>query len=238
MVCIVTLLVKVFQQAKTRGSLVLQLPANEPVQKVIVQNTSEQPGTSKKRKYTTTFAEEDRATIGKFAEQHGNARAVNHFKGKFDLSESTVRYFKQRYLQELGKRARAGDTSDVTTLPTAKRGRKLLLGESLDKEIQQYIKRLRDSSTGISSSIVLAAAEGYIMQRNKTVLVQYGGHVELTRDWALSLLTQLGFVKRRATTKANKQLSEEKFQEVKRSYLNQIASMVHIQHPCRACDQS
>ena len=122
MVCIVTLLVKVFQQAKTRGSLVLQLPANKPVQKAIVLNTSEQPGTSKKRKYTTTFAEEDRATIGKFAAQHGNARAVNHFKGKFDLSESTVRYFKQRYLQELGKRARAGDTSDVTTLPTAKRG--------------------------------------------------------------------------------------------------------------------
>ena len=53
--------------------------ANEAVQKAIVQNTSEQPRTSKKRKYTTTFAEEDRATIGKFAAQHGNARAVNHF---------------------------------------------------------------------------------------------------------------------------------------------------------------
>ena len=35
--------------------------------------------------------------------------------------------------------------------------RKLLLGESLDQEIQQYIRRLRDSGTGISSSIVLAA---------------------------------------------------------------------------------
>ena len=52
--------------------------------------------------------------------------------------------------------------------------------------------------------------------------------MELTRDWALSLLARLGFVKRRATTKANKQLCEEKFQKVKRSYLNQIASIVHI----------
>ena len=76
--------------------------ANEAVQKGIVQNASEQPCTSKKRKYTTTFREEDRAKIGKFAAQHGNASAVNHFKGKFDLSESTVRYLKQRYLRELG----------------------------------------------------------------------------------------------------------------------------------------
>ena len=52
--------------------------------------------------------------------------------------------------------------------------------------------------------------------------------MELTRDWALSLLARLGFVKRRATTKANNQLCEQKFQKVKRSYLNQIASMVHI----------
>ena len=60
--------------------------ANEAVQKAIVQNASEQPCASKKRKYTTTFAEEERAKIGKFAAEHGNARAVNHFKGKFDLT--------------------------------------------------------------------------------------------------------------------------------------------------------
>ena len=94
--------------------------------------------------------------------------------------------------------------------------------------ITPIIKRLRDSGTGISSSIVLAVAEGYIMQRNKTVLMQYGGHVELTHNWALSLLARLGFVKRRATTKPNNQLCEEKFQNVKRPCLNQIASMVHI----------
>ena len=40
--------------------------AKEAVLKAIVQNTSEQPCTSKKKKYTTTFAEVDRVKIGKF----------------------------------------------------------------------------------------------------------------------------------------------------------------------------
>ena len=68
------------------------LSANKAVQKVIAESASKQLCTGKKRKYTTTFGQEDRAKIGRFAAQHGNARAVTHFRGEFDLSESTVRY--------------------------------------------------------------------------------------------------------------------------------------------------
>ena len=40
-----------------------------------------------------------------------------------------MHYFKQQFLQESKKRVASGGTSQVETLPTAKRGRKLLLGD-------------------------------------------------------------------------------------------------------------
>ena len=86
------------------------------------------------------------AQMGKFAAQHSNAKTVNHFKGKFDLTKSTIQHFRQQYLQELGKQARAGDTSGVVMA--------LLTW----------------------CSLLLSAAEGCIMQYDKMVLVQYSGH--------------------------------------------------------------
>ena len=54
--------------------------------------------------------------------------------------------------------------------------------------------------------------------------MQYGGHINLTCDWALSLLSRMGFVKRKATTKA--QITQEQFQQMKDTYLQQVVSMV------------
>ena len=42
----------------------------------------------------------------------------------------------------------------------------------------------------------------------------------------LSLLRRMGFVKRKATTKANQKMTKEKFQEEKKSYLDQIVAVV------------
>ena len=65
--------------------------------------TKDQPtneaGTLKKRRYSTTFTGEDRAKIGKYAAENGNASAVKHFKQAHPgLGESTVRYFKKSLL--------------------------------------------------------------------------------------------------------------------------------------------
>ena len=62
---------------------------------------TKQPG---KCKAYTAFTAEQRATIGKYASEHGNAAAVKKFKADFDggqLGESTVRLFKKRYIEEL-----------------------------------------------------------------------------------------------------------------------------------------
>ena len=83
------------------------------------------------RKYTTTFTSEDRAKVGQYAAQNGVARALRHFQS-LNLSESTVRYFRKLYLAEVSKRAKAKDSTEVTHLDVAKRGRKVALGEKLD----------------------------------------------------------------------------------------------------------
>ena len=123
----------------------------------------------RKRKYTTTFTAEDRAKVGKYAAENGVAKAQRHFK-QLNLSESTIRYFRKRYLNELSKRVKAGDSTEVTQLDVAKRGRKLALGETLDAEVKRYIQRLRENGTAVSVSLVLPAAEGYLLGRDRTVL--------------------------------------------------------------------
>ena len=50
------------------------------------------------------YSDEDHASIGKYAAEHGNERARKMFSGKYpDLSESTVRNFKKRYLDRMAQ---------------------------------------------------------------------------------------------------------------------------------------
>ena len=65
--------------------------ANESVKRTLEKQASEQK--AKKRKHQHThFSEVDRAEIGRYAAENGNAAAQRRFKAKFpDLGESTVR---------------------------------------------------------------------------------------------------------------------------------------------------
>ena len=127
--------------------------------------------TSRKRKAYSVFSDEQRATIGKYATENGNAAAVKKFKGDFDggLGESTVRAFKKRYLEELKKATKEnlpGEVPNVTKIANKRRGRPLLLGD-VDKDVQTYIRALRKAGTPISAPVVLAAAEGIVTAHNR-----------------------------------------------------------------------
>ena len=96
--------------------------------------------------------------------------------------------FKSKYLAALKAKVKAGVKEDVEAITTGRRGRPLLLGE-LNKDVQKYICALRDAWAAISTSVTIAAAEGIVTAHDRTLLVQHGGHIELTRYWALSLLS-------------------------------------------------
>ena len=142
-----------------------------------------------------------RAAIGKYACVNGVAAASHYFSRKLkkNVNETTVRFIKLRYLEEV-KRKRAleeDEETQVTTVPMKKRGRPLLIGETVD-----------DSFTlgggSITAGIAIAAAKGLILKYDKTKLSEYGGPIQLNRHWTYSLLKRMNFVKRKATTAKSK----------------------------------
>ena len=74
----------------------------------------------------------------------------------------------------------------------------------------------------------MAAGEGIVCAYDRTQLVKHGGHIEITKTWAMSLLKRMGYVKRKATTKRPHGISEEDFKNLKANYLHQIMQMVKL----------
>ena len=148
---------------------------------------------------------------------------MKHLAKEFPtLGESTVRLFKKHYQADLKK---VGSEEEITQLAKKRRGRPLTLG-NLDEKVQQYIKALRKAGTPVNARVVLAATEGIVKATDCILLFKNGGHIKLSLDWAYSLLRRMGFVKRKATTKARTALTQEEFAAVKKCYLWQIKKAV------------
>ena len=92
----------------------------------------------KKRRVYTAFTDQQRAAIGKYAAECGNAAALRKYHREVpDHGESTVRLFKKRYLEQL----RASPNTEVTSIASRKRGRPLALGD-VDQDVQKFITAL------------------------------------------------------------------------------------------------
>ncbi len=175
-----------------RGPLSELLPAraieaaNKEVEK------SKQP---KKRGTYNCFSSEQRAKIGKYACENGVVAASKFFSKGLNkkINESTVRGIKIGYLSELSRKRKAEKDLAILYLPTAKRGRPLLLGSDIDKMVQIYLKKLREGGA-VSARIAISSAKGILLTCNKTMLEEYGGPVVLGISWAHSLLKRMGFV--------------------------------------------
>lgn len=129
---------------------------------------------------------------------------------------------KTTYLKKL--KSNNIDHSDIQELPREVRGRPLLLGDKIDAEIKDYCMELRKNGGVLNTKILLCAARGIVMFHDKTLLTDFGGHIDLNRSWAISFLNRLGF-SRRVGTKAARALPEN-FDELKRDYLERITNLV------------
>ena len=107
-----------------------------------------------------------RAKIGKYASLHGVAAAARVFTRKFHstISQSTVRSIRDAYRLELKRRRRSQDSEIVAKLPEKKRGRKLLIGEHLDRKVQLYLTKLREGGGAITTRIVMATIRGLLLE--------------------------------------------------------------------------
>jgi hypothetical protein len=96
-------------------------------------------------------------------------------------------------------KCRLADDGEMDALPCAKRGRPLLLGEELDNKVVNHVKCIRDHGGVVTGTIMIATARGILGEVNKGLLAEHGGHINLTRTWAESLIERLGWSKRRGT---------------------------------------
>jgi len=201
--------------------------ANKEVQRVM---ESINDGTQLKRGPYEHFDDEERAQIGKYAADHGVAAAVRHFQRLFPtrkVKESSVRTWRNKYLEDLQIRKEEGREMVVKKLPFKKRGRPLLLGDYLDRQLQAYVTEIRQMGLVLNTSVLLAAAKGLVLYHDSNWLKENGGHLELSTHWAKGRLRKLEFSKRRVTTKAS--LTYVDFEERKAQFVFDAQAIIELE---------
>ena len=77
----------------------------------------------------------------------------------------------------------------------------------------------------MNGAITRASARGIIRMTNPKLLLSNGGHIVLTKKWGKYLLKRMGFVKRKANSKARAKFNVDNFVEVKTNYLADISAI-------------
>ena len=196
--------------------------ANKAVKRVLDESSSSEASRPSHGQYET-FSPTEKASIAKYAREVGVTKAIRKLEKNYpgrQLKESTVRTWVKRLNIE------SHHESNVVKLDNKRRGRPLLLGKDLDEQVKSYIFALHDKGGVINSTIVRAAAIGIIMKTDKRLLKSNGGSIDISKHWAQSFMDRLGFVKRRASTKAK--VSVEHFEEIKAQFLFDVKSIIEI----------
>ena len=128
---------------------------------------------------------------GKYAAENGPAKTIRHFSDR-KIPETTARRLKSEYLlvmkAQINESKKDGTVPQVSSLSKKPQGRPLLLGQELDKSVQDYINAMRKVGGVVNTAIVIAAANGIVAARSPALLTQHGGHIDITKAWAKSLL--------------------------------------------------
>ena len=132
------------------------------------------------------FTPKEKAHIGKRASEHSVTATVHFFSKSLPgrpLKESSVQTWK-KYEVELARNKKAGKEMVVQELVDMKRGRPLLLGSELDKQVQAYLTTLCTYGAVVNTAIAMACAEGIAKSHGSNQLECNGGATALTKHWA------------------------------------------------------
>jgi len=114
------------------------------------------------------------------------------------LKETSVRRLKDLYQEYLRVKRDVPSEKEFEEFSLKKMGRPLKIGEDLDKQVREYIIYMRSTGTAVNTAVDISCAEGILMHENASML----SSVDLNKGWAQYLLHRMGYVKRKATTKA------------------------------------
>ena len=140
----------------------------------------------------------------------------------YTINKSTILSIKQAYLEGMKENRTREDSGDLSELP------RKTSSDDLDQKVQLYLKKVREGGGVVSARIAMAAARGIVLTCDRSMLVEFGGHVELNRHWAYSLLHRMNFFKRKATTAKSKYAIAD-FDCVKREFLEDVVATVETE---------
>ncbi len=214
------------------GPLSVHVPSSTIVQanKEVKPLLQLEPSRTSRRGHYYAFSETEKAEISKRAAEFGVTSTVRYFNKKFthrELKESTVRTWANQYRKELATRKKECKDMTVVKLVSKKRGRPLMLGEELDKQVQKYVAELRQNGCPINTAILMATAEGIVKSRDSNLLQCNGGHININKHWAKNFLTRIGYVKRRANTKSKVDVAS--FESYKAQFLFDIKTIAEME---------
>ena len=113
--------------------------------------------------------------------------------------------------------------TEISSLPHSPRGYPLALGD-LDDNVKDWIRKVRLNGCVINTRIVMAAIEAIVTKFAHNKLQRYGGHINITKSLARSILQCMGYVKRKGT-KAVKHLPKD-FEDIKAKHLEKVNKVV------------
>ena len=122
---------------------------------------------------------------------------------------------------------RAGKETVVKEIVSQKRGRPLLLGSGLDKQVQTYLTTLRKNGALVNTAIAMACGEGVVKSHDSKQLHCNGGLIDLPKHSAKYLLQLMGFVKRRASMAAK--VSASNFEQWKAQYIFDVKAIIEME---------
>lgn len=82
------------------------------------------------------------------------------------------------------------------------------------------MKKIRVNGGVINARIAMAGAEAIVQKTTRYKSAKYGGHINITKYFAVSFLRRMSFVKRKGT-KSVKQLPTD-FDEIKKKYVEKV----------------
>ena len=104
----------------------------------------------------------------------------------------------------------------------------MLLRDDLDMKVQMYLKKVREGGGVVSVRIAMAATRGIVLTCDRSLLVKFGGHVELSKHWAYSMLHRMKFVQRKVTTAKSKHTIAD-FTWLKEEFLQDVVATVEME---------
>ncbi len=176
-----------------------------------LQNIIDDPGKSRR----TTYSEQCKLRVGRYAAENGVYSAVTHFKKEFPkLSASTVRPWANKYKKKL---------VDPTITIGVRRGRPLYLSRELDQKLQAMLINLRTAGAEVSSVVVKGVLAGLV----RSNLTKYGQFVDfqVNRSWVRSLYQRMSF-SRRASTTSRPIITRSVWEELRDQFLHDIGTKV------------